>query len=185
MSRRIKPTRPGPERGRPRQVTQPSVEWLPSRKRGAEDDSAVRIRASVRVAWVGAIIAVGYLLLVGRASSLMLLPDPQLEAKARIQFEEAVEVHGRRGDIVDRNHTLLATTVDLYELHVDPWFLHRVPGAEVARVMTPFSCWPTSSPRSSTSTPRISPSASGVRGAATSGWPRSSPRRSSSASKRA
>jgi cell division protein FtsI (penicillin-binding protein 3) len=137
MSRRIKPTRPGPERGRPRQVTQPSVEWLPSRKRGAEDDSAVRIRASVRVAWVGAIIAVGYLLLVGRASSLMLLPDPQLEAKARIQFEEAVEVHGRRGDIVDRNHTLLATTVDLYELHVDPWFLHRVPGAEVARVDDP------------------------------------------------
>jgi cell division protein FtsI/penicillin-binding protein 2 len=67
----------------------------------------------------------------------MLLPDPQLEAKARIQFEEAVEVHGRRGDIVDRNHTLLATTVDLYELHVDPWFLQRPPKKGVRTVADP------------------------------------------------
>jgi cell division protein FtsI (penicillin-binding protein 3) len=89
------------------------------------------------VAQVGVIIAVGYLLLVARASALMLLPDPQLEAKARIQFEEAVEVHGRRGDIVDRNHTLLATTVNLYELHVDPWFLHRTPKEKLPSVEDP------------------------------------------------
>ncbi len=91
------------------------------------------------MAWLGAAILLGYLALVGRASSLMLLPDPQLEAKARIQFEEAVEVHGRRGDIVDRNHTLLATTVNLYELHVDPWFLLRSPKKGSPHVEDPVS----------------------------------------------
>ncbi|HCH66022.1 MAG TPA: hypothetical protein DFR83_24685, partial [Deltaproteobacteria bacterium] len=113
--------------------------WLPPRKAGAEADASVRSRASGRVAWLGAAILLGYLALVGRASSLMLLPDPQLEAKARIQFEEAVEVHGRRGDIVDRNHTLLATTVNLYELHVDPWFLLRSPKKGSPHVEDPVS----------------------------------------------
>ena len=142
MSRRTRPPRPstgpgktrsrGPTEGRGTAAPAPrkwptARQLLPSRKTGAEADGAIRTRSAVRVAWVGGIVAVGYLLLVARASSLMLLPDPQLEAKARIQFEEAVEVHGRRGDIVDRNHTLLATTVDLFELHVDPWFLQQPP----------------------------------------------------------
>ena len=113
------------------------LSWLPNRKANAEEDGSVRTRSSTRVSLVGGIIGVGYLMLVARASSLMLLPDPQLEAKARIQFEEAVEVHGRRGDIVDRHHTLLATTVNLYELHVDPWFLLRSPKADQVHVEDP------------------------------------------------
>jgi hypothetical protein len=48
---------------------------LPHRKHGAETDGVVRSRASTRVYWVGGIIAVGYLMLVARASSLMLLLD--------------------------------------------------------------------------------------------------------------
>ena len=137
MSRKHQPPRTRSSRSGQAKKPKKPTDWLPHRKSGAEADGAVRTRSSVRVAWVGGIIAVGYLLLVGRASSLMLLPDPQLEAKARIQFEEAIEVRGRRGDIVDRNHTLLATTVDLFELHVDPWFLHRAAKDDLPSVEEP------------------------------------------------
>lgn len=117
-----RPTRP--QAGRPRHApsTRRWRQWLslPSRRSGAEDDGAVRTRASVRIAWVGAIVGAGYLALVGRASTLMLLPNPQLEDRASTQFERSVEVQGRRGDLVDRNGRILATTVNLYELHIDP-----------------------------------------------------------------
>jgi len=137
-----RPTRPDPsgKTRRPRKGTSKksaSRRFLPSRKKGAEEDGNVRTRATVRVAWVGGIIALGYLALVARASSLMLLPDPQLEAKARDQYEDVMVVQGRRGDIVDRNHTLLATTVELFELHVDPWFMARAPKSKSPAVADP------------------------------------------------
>lgn len=139
MSRRKQPT---PQQRSPQRSRRPGSAlraWLPHRKSGAEQDGSVRTRASGRIYWVGGTILLGYLALVARASALMLLPDPQLEAKARIQFEEALEVHGRRGDIVDRNHTLLATTVNLYELHVDPWFLLRAPKDDLPQVDDPVA----------------------------------------------
>mgnify|MGYP000017332001 CR=1 FL=1 len=140
-----RPTRPGhtgktrrPRKGTPKKSAKSSLRrFLPARKRGAEEDGNVRTRASVRVAWVGGIIALGYMALVARASSLMLLPDPQLEAKARDQFEDVMVVQGRRGDIVDRNHTLLATTVELFELHVDPFWLGKAPKGDAPAVADP------------------------------------------------
>ena len=94
--------------------------WMVEAREPAEPDGVVRARAGSRMLLVGAFLGLGYLALVGRASALMLLPDPQLEAKAQVQFEHAVEVQGRRGDIVDRNGALLATTVELAEVHADP-----------------------------------------------------------------
>ncbi len=128
MSQRIKATRTGT--ARPPKKSWTHLFALPNPKQRPEGDNNVRTRASYRTAWVGGIVAIGYLGLVGRASHLMLLPDPQLEAKARTQFEQTVEVQGRRGNIYDRNHALLATTVDLFELHVDPFNLHRAPLVE-------------------------------------------------------
>lgn len=103
---------------------------LPDRRSAGETDGVVRTRSAVRVAWLGGMIGIGFLALTARASSLMLLPDPQLEKKARVQFEQSIEVHGRRGDILDRNGALLATTVELYELHADPARLHAAPDPE-------------------------------------------------------
>ncbi len=115
---------PPPTRRRsPRRSWPPRINGgplLPERRSDGETDGVVRTRAAVRVAWLGGFIGVGFLALTARASSLMLLPDPQLEKKARVQFEESIEVRGRRGDILDRNGALLATTVELYELHADP-----------------------------------------------------------------
>lgn len=101
-------------------VWQPKLRWQVDLPPAAEPDSVVRGRAELRILAVAAGIALGYLLLLGQASILMLVPDPQLEAKASIQFEDAVEIHGRRGDILDRNGQLLASTVNLMEVRADP-----------------------------------------------------------------
>lgn len=99
---------------------QPKLRWQVDLPPAAEPDSVVRSRAELRILALAVGIAIGYMLLIGQASILMLLPDPQLEAKASIQFEDAVEVHGRRGDILDRNGQLLASTVNLLEVRADP-----------------------------------------------------------------
>jgi len=61
-----------------------------------------------------------FLILVGQAWRIMLKPDNQLETKARIQFEQSVEIYGRRGDILARDGTILATSAELLSVHVDP-----------------------------------------------------------------
>ncbi len=93
---------------------------LPDRSAPAEADGRVRSRAAVRLMTVGVFIALGYAVISARAAWLMLLPDERLERKAQVQFEESVKVLGRRGDLLDGGGRLLATTVDLLELHVDP-----------------------------------------------------------------
>ncbi|KAA0266292.1 MAG: hypothetical protein EDQ89_12590, partial [Acidobacteria bacterium] len=91
-------------RPRPKKHTwQPKLRWQVDLPPAAEPDSVVRARADLRILLVAAGIGLGYLALLLQASALMLLPDPQLEAKASVQFEDAVELHGRRGDILDRD----------------------------------------------------------------------------------
>jgi cell division protein FtsI (penicillin-binding protein 3) len=80
----------------------------------------VRSRAAVRLATVGLMVALGYGVLSARAAWLMLMPDERLERKAQVQFEESVRVMGRRGDVLDRDGRILATTVKLQELRADP-----------------------------------------------------------------
>ena len=92
----------------------------PTRLPDREADEVVRVRSAGRIVWVGVGIALSYVVLVGQASSLMLVKDDRIAARAKIQFEEAVEVRGARGDILDRNGRILATSVELAALHADP-----------------------------------------------------------------
>jgi len=92
----------------------------PTRLPDREADEVVRVRSAARIVWVGAGIAFSYVVLVGQASSLMLVKDDRIATRAKIQFEEAVEVRGARGDILDRNGRILATSVELAALHADP-----------------------------------------------------------------
>lgn len=110
---------------------------LPQRDKPAERDAVVRPRASKRVGAVFALLGVAFLALSSRAAALMLLPDPRLEEKARIQFEESVQIEGRRGDILDRNGAVLATTVELKELHADPSRLSEGDPAALAAALAP------------------------------------------------
>jgi cell division protein FtsI (penicillin-binding protein 3) len=113
-------SRPKPPSPTPSILIQGLSALQPDPSAAPEADATVRTRSSIRLAWAGGFIGLGYLALTAQASSLMLLPDPKLENKAQTQFEEAVEDKGRRGDLLDRNGYILATTVALEELHVDP-----------------------------------------------------------------
>jgi len=126
-------------RPRPRKRSwQPALRWQVDLPVAAEPDGVVRARANLRILAVAAAIGLGYLILIGQASALMLMPDPQLEAKASDQFEDAVEIHGRRGDIVDRNGQLLATTVDLSEVRADPAKLDQGTVGALAATLAPL-----------------------------------------------
>jgi cell division protein FtsI (penicillin-binding protein 3) len=126
-------------RPRPRKRSwQPALRWQVDLPVAAEPDGVVRARANLRILAVAAAIGLGYLILLGQASALMLMPDPQLEAKASDQFEDAVEIHGRRGDIVDRNGQLLATTVDLSEVRADPKKLDQATVGALAATLAPL-----------------------------------------------
>ncbi len=87
--------------------------------------------------WVCVLGVVGYFALAARATTLMLLPDDRLEGKARVQFEAAIEVQGRRGDILDRHGVILATSVDLHDLHADPSKLDADARSALARELAP------------------------------------------------
>ena len=92
----------------------------PSKDFPPEPDRDLRKESARRLLIIGGMIAICYVILSLQASNKMLLPDRRLEDKAQLQFEQAVEDQGRRGDLLDRNGYLLATTVALEEVHVDP-----------------------------------------------------------------
>ncbi len=98
-------------------------------------DHELRPRSTRRLRGLGAFFGLLGLAVVARSAHVMLVPDDRLEHKARVQFEQVREVRGRRGDILDRNHRILATSVDLVDAHVDPSTLDEARRAEVSRIL--------------------------------------------------
>ncbi|MCB9796197.1 MAG: transpeptidase family protein [Alphaproteobacteria bacterium] len=105
-----------------------------------EDPSVVMERARQRASIVVVGVVLGYVLLALRAVPLMLLHDPKLEAKASEQFRRSVEVQAPRGDIYARDGSLLATTVRMPSLHVDPsrFAQHDIDPAVLAADLAPL-----------------------------------------------
>lgn len=95
----------------------------PDLSRSPEPDEVVRPRSMRRLAWVGAGMGCLYLGLAVRSAWIMLMPDAQLQERAQVQFERLVTVHGRRGNILDRNGRILATSVELSAVHANPHLL--------------------------------------------------------------
>ena len=65
---------------------------------------------------------------VGTAGQIQftdVVSDPQLQSKANNQFNTALEIHGRRGDIKSADGKLLATSVEVQSLHADPSKPHK------------------------------------------------------------
>ncbi len=62
-------------------------------------------------------------LLIGRAMMLQIFPDVRLENLKRRQFETSLQIHTRRGAILDRNGNELAASVPSYSLFADPKLL--------------------------------------------------------------
>jgi cell division protein FtsI (penicillin-binding protein 3) len=111
---------------------------LPSRASAPEPDAPVRVRAAKRLASVGVVILLGLAVVSARAGWLMLVPNERLERMAQVQFEQSIEVLGRRGELLDRNGTRLATTVALRELHADPSRLDDTQRRFLAKGLAPL-----------------------------------------------
>jgi len=109
---------------------------LPNKRAPKTPDPDVRARGIRRSRIIGGIIGLCYVGLSVQAARIMLTPNPQLENKARVQFEQAIEVQGRRGDVLARDGSILATTAELYAVHLDPSRINKAGPEAAAQVAT-------------------------------------------------
>ena len=70
-------------------------------------------------------------LLIARAMMLQIFPDVRLENLKRKQFETSLEIHTRRGAIVDRHGNELAASIPSFSLFADPKLIQNT--AEISR----------------------------------------------------
>lgn len=73
-------------------------------------------------------------MVLSRAAYLQLVPDHRLQSLEKRQFETAVTLQGRRGDVFDRNAHELAASVTTYSIFADPKMLDEP--RRVARVLS-------------------------------------------------
>ncbi len=100
----------------------------PRRLSPAEADARVlgEVASRTRVAF-GA-FGLAFLALTVRSAWLMVIPDERLDERGRDQFQSAVEMRGKRGAMLDQKGRVLAYTVNLPALYVNP--------ARVARLVS-------------------------------------------------
>lgn len=86
-------------------------------------DVVLRVQASRRARYVAIGVGLGYFGLALVGANLMLVDNERLQDRAKIQFQKPVVIEARRGDLLDRQGEVLATSVDMPELHADPSLL--------------------------------------------------------------
>lgn len=92
--------------------------WLESA--AAPPAAAVLTEARSRSNRLWMVLVFSLFLLFLRAAWLMGLPDSDLEARGRGQYQTVQEMKGRRGVLYDRNNRELAVTVSLPALYMNP-----------------------------------------------------------------
>lgn len=105
-------------------------QWMNvSRGEDQMSDQDLRPMAIHRLKIIASLVGIGFIILLSKASYVMLLPNEQLEHYASAQFQETNIIRGRRGNIYDRNEHLLASSVLLHEViissvHIPEKFTH-------------------------------------------------------------
>jgi len=89
-------------------------------EKNRRSEQELRPLIAKRINFVGFSVLFFFVLLISRAGFLMLVPDDRIEEQTKRQFEFYEEIKGRRGDILDRNHEIMATSVNLWHLVIDP-----------------------------------------------------------------
>jgi cell division protein FtsI (penicillin-binding protein 3) len=92
----------------------------PGREMPVQARARAREVARYRSSLLGALVGVGLALVAARTAWIMLVPDARLEDKARALYHDIVVLEARRGDILDRDGNIMATTVSMPALHADP-----------------------------------------------------------------
>lgn len=113
--------RPTKQKKAPKSLQQSISELFDLKKsKDRKKDPDIRTKAANRLVFMGGLFTVIFLVLAFRAGQLMLLPDERLERQSQRQFEKSEEIKGRRGNILDRNQEILATSVMLWNLVLNP-----------------------------------------------------------------
>ena len=86
----------------------------------ASKDGELYQNSRYRIYVTTALLLICYFFVMVKASTLMLFDDKRLAEKARTQFDSAETIQGRRGDILDRNGEILATSVTMLNVILDP-----------------------------------------------------------------
>ena len=95
-------------------------EARPKREIAADARIRARVVARQRASTLGIALGAGLFMVGARTAWIMLVPDDRLEDKARSLYHDIVVLEARRGDIVDRDGHIMATTVSMPTLHADP-----------------------------------------------------------------
>ncbi len=95
-------------------------ESRPARETPVQARARARGVARQRSSMLAIALGAGLCLVATRTAWIMLVPDERLEDKARSLYHDIVVLEARRGDILDREGHILATTVSMPELHADP-----------------------------------------------------------------
>jgi cell division protein FtsI (penicillin-binding protein 3) len=103
-----------------------------------EPDGIIRSRTASRARFIGGVVTLCMFTLMVKSSSLMMFPDPLLQSKANTQFNTALEIHGRRGDIKSADGALMATSVEVQSLHADPSKLTKDTAAVLSKAISPL-----------------------------------------------
>ena len=112
--------------------TQQLQKWFDVKKGDNQiPDPELRPEAFERVKLFGKLMAAGFAGLFLRAGYLMLIPNAELEDYITDLIHDTEIIRGRRGDILDRNGNILATTVALEKIilspkHIDDEFIPLV-----------------------------------------------------------
>ena len=106
--------------------------------RRPEDANVVLRRAHHRSILIGILVGLGYVALAVRVVPLMLLPDDRLQARAALQYQASVSVEAPRGEILARDGTMLATTVQMPSVHADPSVISPDEAERIAQELAPI-----------------------------------------------
>ena len=79
-------------------------------------DKELRPLSMHRLKVIAYLVGLGFLILLSKASYVMLVPNEKLEHHASSQFQEENIIRGRRGNIYDRNENILASSVQLHKV---------------------------------------------------------------------
>lgn len=113
-------------------MSQPSPRIAPV---GREPREVVLVRAANRVRWLG-VGAMGLLTVMAlRGAWLCTNPQEAIVERGEVQRFDARPIQGKRGDILDRNGRVLATSVDMPSVIADPfWIAPEERGALAAKL---------------------------------------------------
>ncbi len=73
-----------------------------------------------RITFIQYCFIAGMILLAVKAFDIQVLKSTDLTEKAEKEYVRTLTIHGKRGDIVDRNQTILCTTIDTLSVAANP-----------------------------------------------------------------